>query len=94
MNQNEIYNLLLIILLLSNEKSNGCGCDNSCSSGCGNLNEIIIISLLMSNSNNNCGNSSRQISCNPCESNNSNNNCNQQSCDNSACGTTFDCPRC
>lgn len=51
MQQDEIFKLLLIILLLCNEKSN-------CSDGTGysSLNEIIIICLLMNTGRNDCCN--------------------------------------
>ena len=45
MNQDEIFKLLLLILLLSNEKDN-CTVTN-CNSGFSNINEIIIITLLL-----------------------------------------------
>lgn len=44
MGQNEIFKLLLIILLLI---SNNEDCDNSCRGLTGNLNQIIIIMLLL-----------------------------------------------
>ncbi|MBR2967685.1 MAG: hypothetical protein IKC35_02765 [Clostridia bacterium] len=44
MGQNEIFRLLLIILLLI---SNDEDCDNSCRGLVGNLNQIIIIMLLL-----------------------------------------------
>ncbi len=55
MDQDEIFKLLLIILLMSNERDN---CPNACpASGFSNINEIIIITLLLNacsgNSNNN-----------------------------------------
>lgn len=59
MTQNEILNLLLIVLLVSNEKSD---CDPAATAS--TLNEIILISLLLSNCNNSCN----------CNDNNNNNN--------------------
>lgn len=44
MGQNEIFKLLLIILLLI---SNNEDCDNNCRGLTGNLNQIIIIMLLL-----------------------------------------------
>ena len=44
MGQNEIFKLLLIILLLINCEED---CDNSCRGLVGNLNQIIIIMLLL-----------------------------------------------
>lgn len=56
MNQDEIFKLLLIILLLSNEKDND-GCERGCNRY-SNLNEIILVCLLMNacNGNNGCPN--------------------------------------
>ena len=48
MNQDDIYNLLLLILLMSNEKD---GCPTDCRSTRSSLNELIIASLLMSSCN-------------------------------------------
>ncbi len=55
MNQDEIFKLLLLILLMSNERDN---CPNVCpASGFSNINEIIIITLLLNAcSGNNSGN--------------------------------------
>lgn len=49
MNQDDIYNLLLLILLMSNERENDT--ENTTRSARGSLNELIIASMLMSNCN-------------------------------------------
>lgn len=60
MNQDDIYNLLLLLLLMSNERD---GDDaNTCRSTRGSLNELIIASLLL-NSCNNGGTASTTPTC-------------------------------
>ncbi len=50
MNQDDIYNLLLILLLMSNERG---GNDNPCNSNStrGSINELIIASMLLNSCN-------------------------------------------
>ncbi len=49
MNQDDIFNLLLLILLMSNERDNDT--DSDCRSARGSLNELIIASMLMGSCN-------------------------------------------
>ncbi len=53
MNQDDIYNLLLLLLLMSNERdgndNSSCRCNGQSTRG--SLNELIIASMLMSNCN-------------------------------------------
>ena len=51
MNQDEIYNLLLIILLMSNERENDT--DATVRTAQGSINELIIASLLINSCNSN-----------------------------------------
>lgn len=62
MNQNDIFNLLLIVLLLSNEKENGAA---SCGTVYGNLNEILLVGLLLGSTGNNSSCDNARIG-NPC----------------------------
>ncbi len=48
MNQDDIYNLLLLLLLMSNEREND---ENDCRSTRGSLNELILASMLLNSCN-------------------------------------------
>lgn len=77
MNQDEIFKLLLMLLLISNEKA---GCNTGCNDGCNNstfssLNEIIICMFLM--------NACRPDSCNNSRNNDNDLNGNGNSFNNS-----------
>lgn len=50
MDQDDIYNLLLLLLLMSNERSN-CDCENSCGNTRGSINELILASMLLNSCN-------------------------------------------
>lgn len=61
MNQDDIYNLLLLILLMSNEKDNDSA---NCLSARGSLNELILASLLLNSCNSrNTGDSDTPCNC-------------------------------
>lgn len=74
MNQDDIYNLLLLILLMSNERENDTELTNR--SARGSLNELIIASMLISSCNNPSADAANALSGNSscrCRNNNANN---------------------